>query len=665
MNVGAFPALLQGRREVPTNAFDALAMRLASAPIDRGREFSAADGRQSEKSRCRRAERKHRRERPVAGVALIPRRNRPSRGGASPPGPAPICDGHHRREIAPRYDGAHEHEAGLWWNKPCCDGTRALQKGDALDFRFGNFEIDAARQVLRRAGEAVHIEPQVFDLLVHLVQNRDRIVSKDELIETIWHGRIISEAALSSCIRSARRALDDNGNDQTLVRTVHKRGFRFVGDVDEGPVPAAVTAARSPLVQSAGHDAAELVPAAEPLPLPERPAIAVLPFQNMSPDPDQEYFADGLIEDIITGLSRQPWFSVIARNSSFTYKGQPVNVRDVGAQLGVRYVLEGSVRKAANRVRVTGQLIDAANGNHLWAEKYDRELADIFALQDDITNRVIGSVSPQILVAEAARVQRKPPQSIDAWDLVMQAVPHMWRMSAQEHARAQELLRKAIELDGNYAHAHALLGWTYLSMFNLDTRGPIGDFIEEALAAGARAVTLDDEEPWAHLVLGLGHACRRRPQLAFRHLSKSVELNPSFALGYAGLGFALACGGQPESALQALDDAHRLSPRDPFLAIYAPTVRYMALFALKRYEEAVAVCRATTAAHPNHAGAWRLMTVSLGLLGKTDEARDALAHTRTLQSDLSGAQVEIDTVYANPADRSRFLEGLRKAGLQT
>src|SRR4029079_5404434 len=331
-------------------------------------------------------------------------------------------------------------------------------------------------------------------------------------------------------------------------------GFRFVGEVDEGPAPAAVAAGPTPLTQAAAHDAIKLVPGADRLPLPDKPSIAVLPFQNMSHDPEQEYFADGLTEDIITGLSRQRWFFVIARNSTFTYKGAAVDVRDVAAQLGVRYVLEGSVRKAGNRVRVTGQLIDAANGNHLWAEKYDRDVADIFALQDDITNRVIGSVSPQILVAEAARVERHLPQRVYAWDLVMQSVPHMWRMSTQEHAQAQELLRKAIELDGNYAHAHALLGWTYVSMFSLDTGRPIGEFAEEAIAAGSRAVALDDEEPWAHLVLGLGHACRPRPARLFNALYTSVALCPSFALGHAGLGYALACGGQPESGLQALED---------------------------------------------------------------------------------------------------------------
>jgi len=209
-----------------------------------------------------------------------------------------------------------------------------------------------------------------------------------------------------------------------------------------------------------------------------------------------------------------------------------------------------------------------------------------------------------------------------------------------------------------------LLGWTYVTMFNLDTRMPIGAFTDKALAAGARAVMLDDEEPWGHLVVGLGHARRRRPELALRHLSISLELSPSFALGHAGLGYALACGGQPERGLQALEQANRLSPRDPFLAIYAPVVRYMALFALGRYEETIAVCRSTAASHPNHAGAWRLMTVSLGLLGRIDEAKEALNHTLTLQPDLSSAHVANDTVYADPADRSRFLEGLRKAGLK-
>jgi TolB-like protein len=533
-----------------------------------------------------------------------------------------------------------------------------------LDFRFAEFEISLARRELRRAGAAIHIEPQVFDLLVHLVRNRDRIVTKDELIESIWQGRIVSEAALSSRISAARRALGDTGNDQSLIRTMYKVGFRFVAQVETSEAAPTALAEEVVALSGADEEATKVVPSAEPLPLPDKPSIVVLPFQDMSSDPGQEYFADGLTDDIISGLSRQQWFFVIARNSSFTYKGQAVDVRDVATQLGVRYVLEGGVRKAGNRVRVTSQLIDASNGNHLWADRYDRELADIFALQDEITNSVIGSVAPQIVVAEAARLRRKPPQSIEAWDLVLQALPHMWHMTTAEHLQAQALLRQAIALDPGYAHAHGLLGWTYVSMFNLNARTPIGESTDKALNAGAKAVALDDHESWGHLVLGLGHARRRRPELALIHLSRSIELNPNFALGYAGLGYALACGCQPERGLESLEQAHRLSPRDPFLAIYGPTVRYMAFFALGRYEEAVAVCRATAALHPNHVGAWRLMTVCLGLLGKTEEAQAALAHTLTLQPDLSKNHVINDTVFADPADRLRFLEGLRRAGLR-
>ena len=263
-----------------------------------------------------------------------------------------------------------------------------------------------------------------------------------------------------------------------------------------------------------------------------------------------------------------------------------------------------------------------------------------------------------------ARIRRKPPQNIDAWDLVMRALPHLWHVSMDEQRRAQEFLQQAVALDDEYAYPHALLGWSYLSMFNTDTRRPISEFTDRAIEAGQKAVSLDDQEPWGHLVLGLGHARRRRPKPAVDHLMRSLELNPNFALGHAGLGYSLACGGKPERGLESLEQAERLSPRDQFLAIYAPTVRYMALFALERYEEALAVCRATVAVYPSHAGAWRLMTVCLGLLDRIDEAKQALAHTLTLQPDLSSAHVEKNTVFAELSDRNRFLLGLRKAGIK-
>jgi TolB-like protein len=524
-----------------------------------------------------------------------------------------------------------------------------------LIYQFEDYSLDVERQELRRGSELVQVEPQVLDLLQYLIRNRDRVISKDDLIMNVWNGRIVSDSTLSSRITAVRQAIGDSGDDQRLIRTIARKGIRFVGDVIENQDGAQPEAGLGQTVES---------PSLAPPQLPDKPSIAVLPFNNMSGDPEQEYFSDGITEDMITGLSRQPWFLVIARNSTFSYKGKAIDVRETGVQLGVRYILEGSVRKANTRVRVTAQLIDAVSGNHLWADRYDRDLTDIFDLQDEITNKVIGSVGPQILVAEAARIRRKPTHNLDAWDLVMQALPHMWRLRTEEHERALKLLQQAVALDANYAHAHALIGWIYVTMFNLDTRKSIGEFTDQALEFGQKSVTLDEQEPWGHLVLGLGHARRRRSELALTHLSKSVELSPSFALAHAGLGYALAVGGQPERGLRSLEQAHKLSPRDPFLALYSPIVRYMALFALERYDEVIEVCRATIALHPNHAGAWRLMTVSLGLLDRVDEAKDALAHTLTLHPNLSSAHVENDTVFVNPEVRNRFLKGLRKAGLK-
>ncbi len=528
-----------------------------------------------------------------------------------------------------------------------------------MDLRFGNFEIDVDRYELRRGDELVPVEPQVFDLLVHLVRNRDRIVSKSELTDVIWKGRIVSEAALSARISAARRAIGDNGADQMLIRTHHKRGFRFVGNVGkESPLPDTLSAIPARQLTTARESAT--APACVQ---PDRACIAVLPFKNISGDPEQEYLADGLTEDIITGLSQQQWFSVIARNSSFAFKGETMDVRKVADELGVRYVLEGSVRKAAGRVRVTAQLVDATKRIHVWAERYDSVLANMFNQQDEITSRIIDSVRSQLVMAEAARVRRKAPQNTDAWELVMQALPHMWRMNTAEQRLAQDLLQQAVALDADYAHAHALLGWTYVSLFNLDSHTPIGELTDNSLDTAGKALALDDQDHWGHLVLGLSYARRRRPEEAIKHLSNSVGLSPNFALGHAGLGYAFACGGQPELGLQSLEQAQRLNSLDPFLATYAPVVQYMALFALEKYEQTIDVCRSIVARHPNHTGARRLMTVSLGLLGRIDEARESLAHTVTLQPDLSCDHVANNTVYANTSDRSRFLLGLQKAGL--
>lgn len=505
------------------------------------------------------------------------------------------------------------------------------------------------------------IEPQVFDLLVHLVRNHERIVTKDELIQVVWKGRLISEAALSSRISAARRAVNDNGAKQSLIRTLNKRGFRFVGAVQ---ATGETTVAQPASGRKAGTSA---FPAAFPSAFTwaDRASIAVLPFQNISGDPEQSHLADGITEDIITGLSRQQWFSVVDRNSSFARKGESLDIRTLACELGARYVLEGSVRKAGGRIRVTAQLVDATKRIHIWADRHDSGVADIFSRQDDITNRIVDSVRSQLVMAEAMRLRRKQPDDVDAHDLVTQALPHMWRMSVGEQQLAQKLLQQAAALKASQgcAQAHALLGWTYMNMFNLDSHARISELTEKALEAGAMALAMDEHDYWGHLVLGLGHARQRRPDDAVRHLSQSVDINPNFALGHAGLGYALACGGQPQRGLEALERAWQLGPLDPFLAAYAPVVQYMALFALERYDESIAVCRSVSARHPHHAGARRLMTVSLGLLGRIDEAKESLASTLALQPDFSTDHVAYNTVFVDASDRSRFLRGLQRAGL--
>ena len=266
----------------------------------------------------------------------------------------------------------------------------------------------------------IAVGPQVFDLLVFLVRNRERVVSKDDLLDAVWGGRIVSESTLTSHINAVRKAIGDSGEEQRLIRTVARKGFRFVGDVREVKSPDDVAL-------QATATARPIEAAASALILPDSPSIAALPFLNLSGDPEQDYFADGVVEDIITALSRIRWLFVIARNSSFTYKGRAVDVKQVGRELGVRYVLEGSVRKAGSRVRITGQLVDATTGGHIWADRFEGTLDDIFELQDQITASVVGAIAPQLERAEISRAKRKPTESLDAYDYYLRGMANLHR----------------------------------------------------------------------------------------------------------------------------------------------------------------------------------------------------------------------------------------------
>jgi TolB-like protein len=269
---------------------------------------------------------------------------------------------------------------------------------DDVRFGFGDYLIDAERRELRRADQLVELEPQVFDILLHLIRNGERVVSKDELIAAIWGGRIVSHATIDSRVKAARRAVGDTGAAQTLIRTFPRKGLRFIAEFEE--IADAKSSRASPASASSAG-----------LPLPDKPSIAVLPFTNMSGDTEQEYFADGMTEDVITALSKWRWFFVIARNSTFAYKGRSIDITQVGRELGVQYVLEGSVRRAGERIRVTAQLIDARSGAHAWAERYDQSLVDIFALQDEITRGIAAAIEPVLARSEAQHATTSRPKT--------------------------------------------------------------------------------------------------------------------------------------------------------------------------------------------------------------------------------------------------------------
>ena len=332
-------------------------------------------------------------------------------------------------------------------------------------FLFENHRLDPERRELICAGESVPLEPQVFDVLLYLLEHRDRVVGKDELFDKVWDGRIVSESTLTSRINAVRRAINDTGKEQRLLRTIARKGFRFVGDVEvERP------AAAPPTDHAASQDGE---PPRLSLPALDRTAIAVLPFSNLSDEAEQEYFSDGISEDIITALSKLRWFYVIARNSSFVYKNKSVHLKQIGDELGVAYVIEGSVRKDGERVRITAQLNEVATGSHIWAERYDRDLADVFAVQDEITESIVAAIEPQLYAAENFKAQRKAPDSMDAWDLVMRALSHYWRVTRQDNTVAQALLEKAIKIDPQYGQALGVLAASHTFGAHWQQRFPL------------------------------------------------------------------------------------------------------------------------------------------------------------------------------------------------
>jgi TolB-like protein len=398
-----------------------------------------------------------------------------------------------------------------------------------------------------------------------------------------------------------------------------------------------------------------------PLPLPDKPSIAVLPFANMSGDPEQAHFADGIAEDIITGLSRLRWLFVIARNSSFTYKGRNVDVRQIGRELGVRYVLEGSVRKGGNRIRITGQLVEAETGNHLWAERYDRAPEDVFAIQDEITESVIGCIQPEVYAAEHDRLKRKPPQSLDAWESFVRGMFLYSQHSDASTKEALNMLDRAVELDRSYAQAHGLravcLAWRAIQGWeNRDAA------FAKAAEGADRAVTCDPQEPWAYLAHGFIAVPKRRDSETVAAFSRAIDASPNFAYAHGLLGAAHAFGGRPDQAIACIDRGVRLSPRDIFGEEYQLYYAF-AHFQAGRYAEAASAAHRAIQQRPGHPVLYIMAAASYGLAGETDKAQRAITQLIDLVPNISAADLEDNFVYCQREDRRRLAMGLRAGGL--
>ncbi len=399
------------------------------------------------------------------------------------------------------------------------------------------------------------------------------------------------------------------------------------------------------------------------LSLPEKPSIAVLPFDNMSGDPDQDFLADGITEDLITALSKIRWFFVIARNSTFTYKGQAVEVKQVAKDLGVRYVLEGSVRKAGNRVRITAQLIDATTGRHVWAERYDRQLEDIFDLQDEMTQTIVGAVEPELSAAERERVSTKQPDNLDAWQSYQRGLWHMWRYAHDDHPLSLEFLTRATELDPRFAPAYAYASYVHYQNVIMGWTDDIQRSLEDGMAAAKKALELDDKDPVAYFAIGRIYMMRGQHDDSIAALETAIDLNPSFAQAYHGLGMALTLAGRLEEAKAALEQSERLSPRDPIL--WASTVVHALACILSKDDEEALHWARKTIQNPRSSGYWpqAVLAAALARLGRMDEARAAVAAALEAKPDLTLTYLAETLPTKEPGGLAPYLDGLRDAGL--
>ncbi len=531
-----------------------------------------------------------------------------------------------------------------------------------LLYSFHDFELDHQLYQLRHRGKVKEIEPKVFNVLAYLIQHRERIVTKEELREKLWPGQVVSESALIYCVVEARKAVGDDGRKQQVIKTQHGRGYRFVA----GVVSRQYSAASRERTDSSSQEAAVRTQDLRSLPLNlqllipfEQPSVAVLPFTNLSADLAQEYFSDGFTEDLITDLAKISGLFVIARHSAFTYKGKAVRVEQVGKELGVRYVVEGSVRKAGDYVRISAQLVDAVTGCHLWAERYDHALCDIFAVQDDLRRKIITALKVQLLSEEQTRLRRAPTNNLEAYDYYLRGLDAYRQLTPQANFQAQQLFARAIDLDPCYAAAYALLSLTYMAQWALLwNQNP--QLLDQALATVQQALVFDKKLAGAHAVLSWVYVWKKLHNEALHAADRAIALDPNNTDSCSFVAQTLNLAGRPHDALQLITHAIRLNPYSP--AQYPYTFGWSSLLTGQQ-ETAIVALKKSVAMRPNWWPPHLFLALIYSDLQQHAAAQTEAAELMKLAPDFSLALVEQRMPYKDPALLHHTLVALRKAGL--
>jgi TolB-like protein/Flp pilus assembly protein TadD len=516
-------------------------------------------------------------------------------------------------------------------------------------YQFGNCTLDTTRRELRHGEDLVAVEPQVFDVLKFLIDARDRVVSRDDLLDAVWHGRIVSEATLSSRLNAARTAIGDTGAEQRLIRTLTRKGVRFVGAVRE--------------IADSAADVAPAESVERPI-APKQPSIAVLPFANMSGDPEQDYFADGMSEEIITVLSRSSGLFVIARSSSFTYKGRTIDVRQVGRELGAGYVLEGSVRRSRERLRITAQLVDAVSGSQLWSDRFEGGLRDVFALQDRVAESVAAAIEPTLRFAEIGKLRRNRSDRLDAYDLLLRGYALLSEFTAASMEAALACFDQALAADPGYAQAMAAAAYCHAQR-HFQGWAPQDEVIRaEALRLSWHAVQLapgDAQVLWmaAFAIWNMAQDGRERARDLF---GRSLLINPNSAIALTLAGWIETMCGNKETGREMVVRAQRLNPRDPRGWLMSGVMAIAAVID-EDYAEAVRWAEQALAHNRRFAVALRVAAVALVKLGQRDRARKAIRDLLEIEPGLTISSFFARIPVPLESMAKTYADALKAAGL--